>query len=77
MVQHLGIHGYAGADLTLTKNIRFTESMSLQLRGEAFNVFNRTNFTGFGTAASTPSTFGVVNGARDPRVLQFGIKFYF
>ncbi|MCC7307282.1 MAG: carboxypeptidase regulatory-like domain-containing protein [Acidobacteria bacterium] len=64
-------------DLTLTKNIRFTETMSLQLRGEAFNVFNRTNFTGFGTAASTPSTFGVVNGARDPRVLQFGIKFYF
>ena len=63
-------------DFTLSKNIRFTETMRLQLRGEAFNLFNKTNFTGFGTAASTPSTFGVVNGTRDPRVLQFGIKFY-
>lgn len=27
-------------DLTLTKNIRFSESISVQLRGEAFNIFN-------------------------------------
>ncbi|HQU83056.1 MAG TPA: carboxypeptidase regulatory-like domain-containing protein [Pyrinomonadaceae bacterium] len=64
-------------DFTMSKNIRFTESMYLQLRGEAFNVFNRTNFTTLGLAASTPSTFGTVTGTRDPRILQFGIKFYF
>jgi len=62
-------------DFTLTKNIRFSERMRLQLRGEAFNLFNHTNFTTFGTAASTLSTFGVINGTRDPRTLQFGIKF--
>lgn len=62
-------------DFTLTKNIRFSESMRLQLRGEAFNLLNRTNFTTIGTVASTPSTFGTVTGTRDPRVLQFGIKF--
>jgi hypothetical protein len=64
-------------DLTLMKNFRFSESMRLQLRGEAFNLFNQTNFTGFGSAVSTPSTFGVINGTRDPRILQFGVKFYF
>src|SRR5207237_1295627 len=38
-------------DFTLTKNIRFSESMRLQLRGEAFNVFNHTNFTTLSLAA--------------------------
>jgi hypothetical protein len=64
-------------DFTVAKNIRFTESMRLQLRAEAFNVLNHTNFTTLGTTASTTSTFGTVTGTRDPRVLQFGIKFYF
>lgn len=64
-------------DFTLTKNIRFTESLRLQLKGEAFNIFNRTNFTTLGTAASTPSTFGTVTGTRDPRTMQFGIKLLF
>ncbi len=31
-------------DFTMTKNIRFGESVQLQLRGEAFNIFNTTNF---------------------------------
>ena len=62
-------------DFTMTKNIVFTETMKLQLKGEAFNVFNRTNFTTLGLAAQTPGTFGTVTGTRDPRVLQFGIKF--
>ena len=68
--------GLFRVDFSLMKNIRFTDSMSLQLRGEAFNVFNKTNFTGFGTN-SRLSSFGVINGARDPRTMQFGIKFYF
>lgn len=64
-------------DFSLMKNFRFTETMSLQLRGEAFNIFNTTSFTTFGTAVSTPSTYGVVTAARDPRTIQLGIKFYF
>lgn len=64
-------------DFTLSKNIRFNENLRLQLRGEAFNVLNHTNFNTLGLTASTPSTFGTVTGTRDPRILQFGIKFYF
>ncbi|MEP6946096.1 MAG: carboxypeptidase regulatory-like domain-containing protein [Acidobacteriota bacterium] len=64
-------------DFTLTKNVRFTESLRLQLKAEAFNILNHTNFTTLGTAASTPSTFGTVTGTRDPRTMQFGIKLLF
>lgn len=73
-------------DFTLTKNIRFSETMALQLKGEAFNIMNRTNFTTLSLAASTPHTvnaagvhsgFGTVTGTRDPRTMQFGIKFLF
>lgn len=62
-------------DMTLSKNIRFNENMRLQLRAEAFNVFNHTNFRSLSTNV-TSSTFGRVISTRDPRTMQFGIKFY-
>ncbi len=62
-------------DFTLMKNLRFGERMRLQLRGEAFNIFNRTNFAGLNTNAFT-TTFGQVTSTRDPRVIQLGAKFY-
>ena len=83
-------------DLTIAKNLRFGERYRLQLRGEAFNVFNWTNPRALSTAVwnqttqppcfqpdgSNPcgngsSTFGQVLSYRDPRVMQFGIKFSF
>lgn len=62
-------------DFALSKNFRFTESMSLQLRAEAFNIFNWTNFNTISTNV-TAASFGDVLTARDPRTMQFGIKFY-
>ena len=74
-------------DFTLAKNFKVGEGKTLQLRGEAFNVLNHVNFTGFGTAASTPhsisattgahSGLGVVNGVRDPRTIQLAARFTF
>jgi hypothetical protein len=63
-------------DFTMTKNIRFNENMRLQLRGEAFNIFNHTNFRTIGTNV-TLATFGQVTAVRDPRTIQLGVKFYF
>jgi hypothetical protein len=72
-------------DFTVTKNLRFSERYRLQLKAEVFNLLNHTNFTTLSTAASTPhsispttgihSGFGTVTGTRDPRTMQFGIKF--
>lgn len=64
-------------DFTMTKNIRFGESIRLQLRGEAFNVFNTTNFRTFASTNVTSSAFGQIGTVRDPRTLQFAAKFYF
>lgn len=64
-------------DFTLTKNIRFGERFRLQLRGEVFNILNKTNFRTFTSLNVTSTSFGVIGGARDPRTMQFGAKFYF
>jgi hypothetical protein len=63
-------------DMALAKDIRFTESKSLELRAECFNVFNHAQFaTPDGLINS--STFGVVTNARDPRIGQLAAKFTF
>ena len=65
-------------NMALLKNIRFTESMRLQLRAEAFNVFNTVNFfnnTQFASVNST--TFGQITSAGDPRIFQFAARFEF
>ncbi len=74
-------------DFTLTKNIRFTEDIRLQLKAEAFNLLNHTNFNTLSLAASTPhaispttgvhSGFGTVLTTRDPRTMQLGVKLLF
>jgi hypothetical protein len=63
-------------DFSLFKNIRFGETKRLQLRGEAFNVFNHTNFRAI-SASTTAATYGQVTSVRDPRNIQLGIKFIF
>ena len=67
---------YFNVNLALLKNIRFTETMRLQLRMEAFNVLNNVNLvqnTQFANINST--TFGQITGAFGPRELQFAARF--
>jgi hypothetical protein len=73
------LFGRNQTNLTLTKNIYFDneDRWRLQLRAEAFNVFNHTQFTGVGTTLTTTSTFGLPSGARLPREFQFGAKLSF
>ena len=42
----------------MLKNIRFGESKQLQLRAEAFNVFNHTNFKTIASTNVTAANFG-------------------
>jgi hypothetical protein len=69
----------ARVDFTLSKYFRFGENTALQFRAEAFNVFNHTNFRNLSTsrAITNETLFGTVTSFRDPRVLQFGLKFSF
>ena len=71
--------GIDNLDLAVLKDLRLTESKSLQFRLEAFNAFNHAQF--YGPAAvngniSSPE-FGRVVSAAAPRILQLGAKFSF
>ncbi len=69
-------YGYLNADLRLTKIVKLGASRSLELMGEVFNLFNRTNFnTPNGTLTS--ATFLQVSSAADNREAQFGIRIRF
>lgn len=63
-------------DFSLFKNIQLAESVKLQLRGEAFNVFNHTNFRTI-IVNVTASNYGQVTAVRDPRTIQLGAKLTF
>ena len=62
--------GFNRLDVGIFRNFRIFEELVFQLRGEAFNVANHTNWQGVGTTATTASTFGQVTSTRDPRILQ-------
>jgi len=63
-------------DLTIGRRFKLAESRLVEFRAEFFNAFNHTNFMNpdnFGQ----DSTFGQITAARDPRIIQFVLKFYF
>lgn len=68
--------GFANWDFSAFKNISFTESKTLQFRAEFFNLFNRTNLRLPNSAISSP-TFGQIQQALPPRLIQFALKFLF
>jgi hypothetical protein len=67
--------GFWELDLGLTKDFPLTERARLQLRAEAFNLTNETNFGDPNTLLG--GTFGVVNSALPARELQFAGKIVF
>jgi len=64
-------------DFTMMKNFKFGETTQLQLRGEAFNVFNHTNFRSISSTNVTSTVFGQIATTRDPRTIQLGMKLTF
>jgi hypothetical protein len=65
-------------DASLSKNFRFTESMRLQLRFEAFNVLNRANQSFSADLDINSTDFGrILNTNLAPRTIQFGARFDF
>jgi len=63
-------------DITVAKKIALDEARYFQFRADIFNLFNKTQFVNpDGNFSNT--TFGQVLQARDPRLVQFALKFYF
>jgi hypothetical protein len=67
---------YLDWDFGVLKNIKVAESMSIQFRAELFNILNHPNFRLPDSDISSP-TFNQILAARDPRQVQFALKFLF
>jgi hypothetical protein len=78
--------GFWNWDMGVFKKIPVTEKVAVQFRGELFNTFNHTNFSSDNTGSrakgpvqANPSStsFGQIQAANDPRIIQLALKVVF
>jgi hypothetical protein len=69
--------GINNFDLQVFKNTKLTERHSLEFRWEMFNAFNHTQWTSPAVNLEAPATFGVITNTRDPRIMQFVLRYAF
>ena len=67
---------FFSADANLTRLFKIRESQRFELRFEFFNVLNHTSFNAPVNRFSSPS-FGLIQSAGPPRILQFALKYSF
>ena len=63
-------------DFVLAKTWRLAGTSELEFRWEIFNLFNRANFNLPNRTFGNPS-FGRISSAKNPREMQFGVRFAF
>ncbi len=71
-------------DVAVFKNFPVSERLRLQFRCEFYNAFNHTQFSGLDTTArfdqagkQVNARFGEFTAARNPRIMQLALRFYF
>jgi len=78
--------GFQNWDLSIFKTFPVSENKRFEFRAEFFNIWNHVNplFEPVGLIGEEPTPlefgtpqFGQAQGARDPRFVQFALKFYF
>jgi hypothetical protein len=71
--------GINNFDLALIKRVTFDKTRNLEIRLEAFNVFNHPQFYGAGAVDGNivSPTFGEIESAAAPRFIQLAAKFSF
>ena len=75
-VQEISSPGAATWDLSGYKSWTYGERYVLNFQADAFNIFNRVNFTGLDTG-STDQQFGHLQSASAAREIQLGLRFKF
>lgn len=68
--------GFWNIDLSLAKNLQLSERVVLQIRGDMFNAFNHTSFSGINTTI-TSGSFGLFTSTRGARVVQLNARLTF
>ena len=68
--------GYWQFDTSLSRSFRLRETQRLEFRAEAFNVTNSVQLKDPEVNFNS-NTFGQITSARDPRIMQFALKYFF
>jgi hypothetical protein len=68
--------GAFNVSLTLSKHFVIREKYDMELRADAFNLFNTAQFSNPDTNIGDPS-FGQISNTADPRILQLALHFKF
>lgn len=68
--------GINNFDMAFLKDLRMTETKTVEFRGEFFNIFNHAQF-GNPVGNMLSRAFGLVTGAGSPRIAQVAIKILF
>ncbi len=68
--------GAVNLDIALAKKFHIRESATLEIRLDAFNAFNHTNFSNPDTGI-TDSTFGQISNTAAPRIVQIAAHLRF
>ena len=68
--------GTWGFDVALARTFKLRETQKLEFRAEAFNLTNSFRMNAPALNLSS-NTFGQVISAKDPRIMQFALKYVF
>jgi hypothetical protein len=68
--------GINNFDLSFLKRFPLREGRWVEFRTELFNAFNHTQYL-FTNANAASSTYDQATQARDPRLIQLALKFYY
>lgn len=69
--------GIAITDMSLFKSFHFGETMALDIRAEAFNIFNRTNLANPNATVDSATAGRITSLSQPMRRMQFGAQFRF
>ena len=70
--------GIINWDFAVFKDLTISERWGrIQFRNEYFNLFNNVNFRNPVSSLASGASFGKILGTRDPRFIQFALKWIF
>jgi hypothetical protein len=68
--------GINNTDLSITRNFKIRERLTVQFIGQLFNAFNHPQYSNVSNSI-TASNYGAVTGAQSSRITEFALRIFF
>ncbi len=69
--------GFWNADLGISRNVTVAAGQRIEIRVEAFNLFNTVNWANPNVTLDSSTAGRITDTAGDPRIMQFALKYVF